>query len=95
MRHFVPLVFVLSIAGLSLSGFASGIFWWLLAVELGVYLSFGIFFSFRLADTVQEFFMILLLFPIFHVSYGIGSLKGIIKLFSKNYRNKSYIVKKI
>ncbi len=95
IRHFIPLAFVLSIIGLGLLGFASKYFWWLLGIELALYLALDVIFSAKQASSIKEFFMILLLFPTFHISYGIGSLKGIIKLFSKEYRDAGYTAPKI
>lgn len=91
IRHFIPLVFVLSIIGLGLLGIVSKYFWWLLGFELLLYFTLDAIFSLKQVETVKEFFMILILFPTFHISYGIGSLKGIIKLFSKEYRDAEYV----
>lgn len=95
IRHFIPLAFVLSIIGLGLLGFASKYFWWLLGIELSFYLALDVVFSAKQASSLKEFFVILLLFPTFHSSYGVGSLKGIIKLFSKEYRDAGYVAAKI
>lgn len=90
VRHFIPLLFVLSVLGLTVLGFLFKPFWWLLGIELGLYFALDLLFSLKLGSRTKEFFMIFILFPIFHISYGIGSLKGIIKLFSKEYRDASY-----
>lgn len=90
IRHFVPLVFVLSIIGLVLLGFVQKLFWWLLLAELALYFILAIFFAIKAAKSLKEFLMIVMLFPIFHVSYGLGSLKGVVKLLSKEYRDTSY-----
>lgn len=90
VRHFIPLLFVLSVLGLTVLGFLFKPFWWLLGIELGLYFALDLLFSWKLGSRIKEFFMIFILFPMFHISYGIGSLKGIIKLFSKEYRDASY-----
>lgn len=95
VRHFIPLMFVLSIIGLAILGVASRWFWWLLFAELCLYLFMDIVFTIKISNSINEFFLILILFPTFHISYGIGSLKGIIKLLSRDYRNGSYVVPKV
>lgn len=95
LRHFIPLMFVLSIIGLGVLGFIFRPFWWLLGVELCSYLMLDIVFSAKAATNIKEFLMELILFPIFHISYGIGSLKGLIKLLSKEYRDASYVAPKL
>lgn len=95
VRHFIPLAFVASIVALALLGFAHFSFWLLLLAELALYLFLDVLFSIRLSSGVKEFFVILLLFPIFHITYGIGSLVGITKLFSKKFKKGNYTNKKI
>ena len=95
VRHFIPLAVVASIVALALLGFAHFSFWLLLLAELALYLFLDILFSIRLSSGVKEFFVILLLFPIFHITYGIGSLVGITKLFSKKFKKGNYTNKKI
>lgn len=95
IRHFVPMAFVLSIVVLGICGFFIKYAWWLLLLELGLYLALDIVFSVRQASTVKEFLMLLALFPIFHCAYGIGSIKGIAKLMAKEYRDNSYVAPKI
>lgn len=95
MRHFIPLIFVLSIVGLGILGFFFNPFWQLLYAELCSYLLLDVVFSMKLANSIKELFMIIILFPTFHISYGIGSLKGIFKLLSKEYHDVSYTVPKL
>lgn len=95
IRHFIPFAFVLSIVGLSVLGFVTVWFWRLLFVELCLYLALDVIYSFKASKSLREFFSLLILFPIFHISYGIGSLKGIVKLFSKQFRKTSYSAPKI
>ena len=90
LRHFVPLLFVLSIIGLGVLGFFFKPFGVLLWLDLGLYLLLDFVFSLKVGNSIKEVLIILFLFPPFHISYGIGSLKGIFKLFSKKYHDKSY-----
>lgn len=95
VRHFAPLSFVLSIIGFSVLGIFLNIFWWFLCAELCLYLILDIIFTLKIAISLKETFTIIILFPTFHISYGIGSLKGIIKLFSKEYCDVSYVAPKL
>lgn len=95
LRHFIPFMFVLSILGLGLLGFLHTFFWNLLGVELILYLLLDAVFSFKQASGVKEFLYLLILFPIFHIAYGFGSMIGITKLFSKKFKKGNYENKKI
>ena len=95
VRHFVPLAFIVSIAGLFLLGFVCKAFWLILCIELTLYLLLDTCFSAKQAKNVLEFFALFALFPVFHVSYGIGSTIGIAKLFNKAYKKDNYTPKKI
>lgn len=90
IRHFIPLVFVISILGLFALSFIHYSFLILLGLELFLYLVLDIKFSYKQATGIKEFLLLLALFPIFHVSYGMGSMLGIVKLFSKKYIGKEY-----
>lgn len=80
IRHYVPLVFVLSIVCLFFLSFVHPAFLYLLLAELALYLALDIYASLKSADGIREFFLLLILFPIFHIMYGVGSLKGLISL---------------
>ena len=95
LRHFIPFAFVLSILVLGIFGLLHPVFWGLLGFEMTLYLLLDVFFSVKLATGVKEFFALLGLFPIFHVSYGFGSMIGIAKLFSKKFKKGNYKNKKI
>ena len=95
LRHFIPFAFVVSILGLGVLGFVHSFFWMLLSMELMLYLILDIIFSVKQAVQVKEFFAMLLLFPIFHVSYGFGSILGVAKLFSKAFQNSNYNAPKL
>ena len=95
VRHFIPFAFVLSVLGLSALSFVSPWFAALLGAELSLYTLLDIIFSAKQAKTIKEFSTLLILFPIFHVAYGFGSLLGITKLFSKKFKKGTYENKKI
>ena len=95
IRHFIPLAFVLCLIGLGALSFLHSFFALLLGAELALYLTLDILFSFRQAEGFPQGALLMILFPIFHISYGCGSLMGICKLFSKEYRRGSYMPKKI
>lgn len=95
IRHFIPFAFVVSVVGLGLLGILHYLFWLLLAAELLLYFVMDVAFSIKSATSVKERLVLLFLFPVFHVSYGFGSIIGITKLFSKKFRNKGYVNKKI
>lgn len=108
VRHFIPLLFVLSIIFLTLAGITFtvlGLFynnfklvywivWALLATELVLYLFLDVVFSCRCGTSLKECLLLMLIFPIFHVSYGCGSIAGIFKSMSKKYTSNNYQIKK-
>jgi len=95
VRHFIPFAFVISVLGLGILSFIHLLFAAILAAEISLYLLLDIVFSIKQAETLREFFTLLILFPIFHVAYGVGSLIGITKLFSKKFKRGNYENKKI
>ena len=95
MRHFIPFLFVISVLGLGALGIIHPIFWMLLGLELSLYFILDVLFSIKQATNVKEFFALIMLFPIFHIAYGIGSMIGITKLFSKEFQKGNYTNKKI
>ena len=95
IRHFIPFMFVLSILGLGIMGGILPFFWILLAIEMVLYLLLDILFSIKQASGIKEFLALIVLFPIFHIAYGFGSMVGITKLFSKEFKKGEYVNKKI
>lgn len=94
IRHFVPLALVLSLLLLGIGSPFLTIARWLLSSELLLYIFLDAVFSLKQANTASEFFNLMYLFPLFHISYGVGSLLGIVSLFSKEYNTK-YIAPEI
>lgn len=84
-RHFIPLLFVLSIVGLITLGFFYSAFFYLLLLELLLYVSLDCWFSIKPACSVYEFSLLMLLYPMFHIYYGLGSIKGIMLCMTKKY----------
>lgn len=80
VRHFVPLVFLLSLILMTILSFLWKVMAILFAVELGLYLLLNLIFSAKAARNITDFALLLILFPIFHLSYGWGSLMGIFEL---------------
>lgn len=80
LRHFIPCLFVLSLIGLPFLGLFWSPFWWLLVVELLIYLVLDVMFSVKASTVIGDFFKLIGLFPLFHISYGWGSIVGICKI---------------
>ena len=95
LRHFIPLLFVLSHLFFIPMSFVHPLFTCLYGIEWVLYLVLDSLFSAKSADGIREFVLLLLLFPIFHISYGCGSVKGIFKLFTTEYRKNNYEPQKL
>ena len=84
VRHFVPMVFVLSTILLVLLTVLtrSMLFGGLLALEWGAYLLLDLFYAYDIAKAKGfRFFPVeVILYPLFHFAYGTGSLVGIFTL---------------
>lgn len=81
LRHFIPFLFVMSIVLLSLLSCFHNVFLWLLFFEMMLYFAVDGFFTVKLKKGLLESLLIFALFPIFHISYGIGSIIGLFKAF--------------
>ena len=89
-RHFIPLLFVASIISLLLLGFIIPFFKYMLILVICLYMSLNIYFSIINGKTWKDRAILLLLFPVFHISYGIGSLCGVKDLLTKEYKPGNY-----
>lgn len=78
-RHFIPFVFLISLMIMPVLSIFSSIFGLLFMMEIGLYLFLNLIFSIRAANAIKYIPILMILFPIFHVSYGFGSLSGLIK----------------
>lgn len=85
LRHFIPFLFVLSLAGLPLMGLIWQGFWWLLGLELAAYFLLDLCFSAKAAKNIREFLQLLGLFPLFHICYGWGSVLGLTAVITKRF----------
>ncbi|MBN2121168.1 MAG: glycosyltransferase [Candidatus Omnitrophica bacterium] len=92
LRHLVPLVFVLSLFGALFFSVLHISFLWLV---LGIVLLYGItslYFSLQIARKEKDSSLLLILpfiFFLFHVSYGVGSLLGVLQcVFVLNFWKK-------
>lgn len=79
VRHFVPFLFLFSLMVLIPSSFCLPIFRYLLIAESLLYFFLDLCFSAKIAKNLKEVGLLLMLFPLFHLSYGLGSLIGILK----------------
>lgn len=88
VRHFVPLAFVLSLILPTLVG----LFWWpalcVSVFTMCIYLlALGLVSAKIMMNKGLNFFYLLMSFIVLHISYGWGSLVGIIKLLFGNDKN--------
>ena len=86
IRHFIPLAFLISLIAMPLMSFFFPVFWYLFAAEMILYFALDCLFSGKQANEVKEFFLLLFLFPTFHITYGAGSVRGLLELCSKKYK---------
>jgi len=88
-RHFLPMVFVLAVFFLGLSGFFNRSFWLLLALLFSTYFLLNLSFSVKIAYEKKSrliFVPMSIAFFVRHFFYGLGSFAALIKvLFSKFY----------
>jgi glycosyltransferase involved in cell wall biosynthesis len=78
-RHFVPLIFVLSIVVFALGGIISRSAWLALSTELLLYAAFGTAVALKASKRNRSSAgLVVLSFIVLHVAYGIGSLVGIL-----------------
>lgn len=77
VRHFIPFTFVMSLLLLPVISIFSTLFVYLYALELLIYFSLDLFFSIK-SRTVKEFAYKMIMYPMFHIVYGIGSIIGMI-----------------
>ncbi|MBL4934996.1 glycosyltransferase family 2 protein [Clostridium sp. YIM B02515] len=80
IRHFVPFLFLLSLIIAPILILLFKPFQYLFTVELLMYFLLDLIFSIKSAANIKYAFLLFILFPIFHLSYGFGSLIGLIIL---------------
>jgi len=89
LRHFIPLFFVLSlILPLILSIFYRPLIW-IGLVSLFSYLALVIIISIKISDNFKQFIYLVSGFLTLHLSYGMGSIIGIIKSLQEYIKGKA------
>lgn len=82
LRHLVPLGFVLGLFGALLLSLFLNIFWWIFLFIILSYIIVNLYFSFKITMKEKDLrllFAMPAIFVIFHFSYGLGSVLGLIK----------------
>jgi len=80
-RHFIPMLFVLSLFALTFGGLAVRTLWLLLALEIGLYSTVALFYAFTLAQRSRTSpFHVLWAFVVLHFAYGAGSFWGLLTI---------------
>lgn len=78
LRHFVPLLFLLSLIVLPLLSILHPFFGYLLLIELILYAGLDLYASFQgNATKPKDIFIKFWIYPLYHLSYGIGSIQGL------------------
>lgn len=85
-RHFIPLLFIISLLLPALLSFYYLEFLWVTLLSLGSYLALVIIISLKLNDKKTTIRCLISSFLTLHFSYGIGSLVGIFSLFKKKIK---------
>lgn len=86
IRRFVPLGFVCSLVALPVLAWGYGMPFFKILLEgvLELYVLLDLIFSAKLSlgKDIKHFVLLFVLFPIFHISFGIGSVAGLLRLMS-------------
>lgn len=80
LKYFVPLLFLLSLAGMPLLSLLHPLFALAFAAELALYLALALLSAGKKAESFRELLFLTALFPIFHIAYGAGSLSGVFEI---------------
>lgn len=80
VRHFVPLAYLLSIIILPTLSFLTPLFGYLFLTEMCLYILLDLLFSIKAATKIKYILPLVILFPIFHISYGFGSVLGLFSI---------------
>jgi glycosyltransferase involved in cell wall biosynthesis len=94
LRHFVPLLFILSLIVFLGGTIFLKFFLWFFVLEIILYFLFDMFFSAKLslANGFKYFLLYFFTFLLLHISYGLGSLNGLITI---PHQRKSFEIKSI
>lgn len=91
LRHFIPFLFVLSlIVGIIISLLKLDILKILFIVEILLYIILDLIFSLKSIKKVglMSSLISIIIYPLFHISYGIGSIMGIRKIIKRLAKSK-------
>lgn len=83
LRHFIPLLFLLSLLAFPVLSMISPLFLLIFEFELLLYFFLDIIYSFKSRVRTQIKLALIILFPTFHISYGFGSLVGLVSNIKK------------
>lgn len=94
LRHFIPLIFVLSLIGSIALTFFHKYFIWLFLVITSFYILTDAFYSIKLTlkeKNIKYLFIMPFIFAILHIVYGLGSLWGLLKvIITKQFWSKRF-----
>lgn len=79
IRHYIPFFFVISLVAMPILANLFITFKWLFVFEISLYLLLDLYFSFLVGNIKFGFYKIIM-YPLFHIAYGIGSLLGLVKI---------------
>jgi glycosyltransferase involved in cell wall biosynthesis len=88
LRHFVPLLFVLSLLFPLLLSLGFPKMLWIAFISLASYLSLVIIISIKLKNSSNSVIYLIVSFLTLHLSYGLGSLMGIFSVIKKMIKGK-------
>ena len=77
LRHFIPMLFVISLLCFPILIYFFPSFQILFFIEILLYLGLDIYYSFKISSNLFQGFILFFLFLTFHISYGIGSIIGL------------------
>jgi len=83
LRHYIPLLFILSLLGTMILSIFWKLFLWLSLFIFGIYLMVSLYFSIRIAcqeKNIKYLFLMPITFACRHFGYGLGSLWGILTI---------------
>jgi len=84
LRHLIPLVFVLGVLCAGILSIFSALFGWVFLFVIASYFTGSLYFSIKIAFKQKDarfIFAMPFIFAIFHFSYGLGSIWGLMKCF--------------
>ncbi len=88
LRHFIPLIFLLSLLTPLLFSLFVPKFIYIMLFSLSSYLALVIIMSLKLRGEEKSFFSLIMSFLTLHISYGVGSLVGVFSLLGHYIKGK-------